>query len=98
MAPDSPTARLFVALEPPDEVRASIAGWQRRELSDPAVRPVEATALHFTLAFLGHRPEGEIDAVAAALPRGLPAPRMRLVREPMGGPRGEGARLIALGA
>src|ERR1044072_4091630 len=98
MARTSPPARLFVALEPPDEVRPSIAAWQRRELSDPAVRPVEAKALHFTLAFLGHRPEGAIDAVAAALPRGLPAPRMRVVRERMGVPRGKRPRLIALEA
>jgi RNA 2',3'-cyclic 3'-phosphodiesterase len=91
-------ARLFVALEPPDEVREVLAQWQRAELTDPGLRVVGAEALHFTLAFLGHRPEEEIDAIAAALPGELPAPRLRLVREPVGIPRGKRPRVIAVEA
>jgi 2'-5' RNA ligase len=56
----SPRARLFVALDLPDAVRAGIAAWGREELVDPALRPVRAESLHITLAFLGYLPEKEI--------------------------------------
>ena len=60
----SPRARLFVALDLPDEVRAEIEAWGRMELGDPALRPVRREALHVTLAFLGYRAEKEIPRLA----------------------------------
>jgi RNA 2',3'-cyclic 3'-phosphodiesterase len=62
------TARLFVALELPVGVRAQLAGFGRAAAGrDDALRPVGEEALHLTLAFLGHRPEGEIDPARAAV-------------------------------
>jgi hypothetical protein len=36
----SPRARLFVALDLPQDVRAGLVDWQRTSLSDPALRMV----------------------------------------------------------
>jgi 2'-5' RNA ligase len=91
-------ARLFVALALPDEIRDAIVAWQGGALDDPALRAVRPEALHFTLAFLGSLPESEIDAVAAALPEGLPAPRLRLSPTPVAVPRGGRPRLFAIEA
>ena len=64
-------ARLFVALDLPDEVREGIVAWQGRELTDPALRPVRPESLHMTLVFLGYHPEKAIERIAeAALNRG----------------------------
>ncbi len=57
-------ARLFVALDLPDPVRAGIAAWGREALTDPALRPVAERSLHITLAFLGWRAEEEIEPIA----------------------------------
>ncbi len=57
----SPRARLFVALDLPEAVRAGIVAWGRGELAEPALRPVEPASLHITLAFLGYLPEREIE-------------------------------------
>ncbi|MGH2923321.1 MAG: RNA 2',3'-cyclic phosphodiesterase [Solirubrobacterales bacterium] len=95
----SPRARLFVALDLPAEVREAIVAWQRRELTDPALRPVRAESLHMTLAFLGYRPEKEIERIAeAAFDVSGPAPEIELRREPVGVPRGKRPRLFALDA
>jgi 2'-5' RNA ligase len=60
-------ARLFVALELPPAAREALVGWQGRALAGREdLRAVAPEALHVTLAFLGHRPETEIDAIAAA--------------------------------
>jgi 2'-5' RNA ligase len=97
--PQSPKARLFVALELPEDVREGIVVWQGRELRDPALRPTRPEALHMTLAFLGHHPEEAIEEIAgAALVEGLAAPRIRLAPEPVGVPRGRHPRLYALEA
>jgi len=56
----SPRARLFVALDLPDRVRAGIVEWGRGALADRALRPVGPESLHITLAFLGYLPEKEI--------------------------------------
>ena len=71
--------RLFVALDLPEDARARIVAWQRQMLGgyERSLRLVRPEALHVTLAFLGHHPEGEVDAIAtAAFSRldGLPAP------------------------
>ena len=51
------TERLFVALDLPAAARAALSEF--RERADPRVwRPVPDEALHVTLAFLGHLPEG----------------------------------------
>jgi RNA 2',3'-cyclic 3'-phosphodiesterase len=53
----APTERLFVALDLPAAARAALAEFRGR--ADPHVwRPVADEALHVTLAFLGHLPEG----------------------------------------
>jgi 2'-5' RNA ligase len=60
-------ARLFVALELPAEVRSALEKWSREHAGGMArVRLVQADSLHVTLCFLGSRPAGEIDAIAAA--------------------------------
>jgi 2'-5' RNA ligase len=60
-------ARLFVALDLPDHGRAALAEWRSESLRDiPALRPVPSEHLHATLCFLGSRPVGEIEAIAAA--------------------------------
>ncbi len=57
--------RLFLALRLPDDVLDEIERWQRAQL--PRVRVVPRPHLHVTLAFLGHRPSGELEAIAGAL-------------------------------
>jgi 2'-5' RNA ligase len=59
--PQSPRVRLFVGLQLPDEVLHGLQEWGRDELSDPALRPIPVESLHVTLAFLGHRPEGDVE-------------------------------------
>jgi RNA 2',3'-cyclic 3'-phosphodiesterase len=93
-----PRARLFVALDLPDEIRAGIAAWGEEALADPALRPVPRESLHVTLAFLGQRPEGEIEAIAEAVRESSgPAPWVELL-EPVGRPPRGRARLFALPA
>ena len=60
----SPRARLFVALDLPLRVREGLVAWQRGALTDPALRPVAAEALHVTLCFLAYQPEREIERIA----------------------------------
>jgi 2'-5' RNA ligase len=55
--------RLFLALELPDEVTAELGEWRAQHLL--GARAVES--FHVTLAFLGHRPASELDAILAAL-------------------------------
>ena len=57
--------RLFLALRLPDEVLDEIEHWQRAQL--PNVRVVPREHLHVTLAFLGHRPAGELEAIVDSL-------------------------------
>ena len=57
--------RLFLALRMPDDVLGEIERWQREQL--PSVRLVRREHLHVTLAFLGHRPAYELDAIVEAL-------------------------------
>ncbi|HEX2358999.1 MAG TPA: RNA 2',3'-cyclic phosphodiesterase [Solirubrobacterales bacterium] len=95
----SPRARLFVALELPDAVREGIVAWQRRELGDPALRPVKPESLHITLVFLGYQAEKDLDRIAkAALGAPDAAPEVRLEPEPVGVPKGKRPRLFALDA
>lgn len=60
--------RLFVALQPPSDVRRALAVWLREHRTAfPGVRPVDEDALHVTLAFLGERPADEVDRIAEAV-------------------------------
>jgi 2'-5' RNA ligase len=93
---DDPRARLFVALDLPGTVRAEIAAWGRRELSDPALRPVSPESLHITLAFLGQRPEREIERIAAVVGESvMPAPEIELL-DPVGRPSRGRPKVFAL--
>jgi RNA 2',3'-cyclic 3'-phosphodiesterase len=92
----SPRARLFVALDLPDEAVEAIAVWQRG-LRDPALRVVRASNLHFTLVFLGYHREREIDRIAETALVRAPAPQVRLEAEPVGVPP-KRPRLFALDA
>jgi 2'-5' RNA ligase len=95
----SPRARLFVALDLPDDVRAGIVNWQRTALSDPALRVVRPEALHMTLVFLGYQAEKDARAIARrAFDVDSQAPAVELHTEPVGVPRGKRPRLIALAA
>jgi RNA 2',3'-cyclic 3'-phosphodiesterase len=73
--------RLFVALDLPEPARAALVAF-RTAMADPAVwRPVPDEALHLTLAFLGHRPEADVERIAAILRRApVNAPRLTLGR------------------
>lgn len=65
--PGTQNARLFVALELPDGAREALSLWRSEVVAEvPGLRPVCPEDLHATLCFLGSRPEGEIDAIAAA--------------------------------
>jgi 2'-5' RNA ligase len=94
----SPRVRLFVALDLPEEVRGGLGAWGRGALGDPALRPVPAENLHVTLAFLGFRPEKEIERVAAAVEDSAgPAPLIELLDPVPRPPTGKGKpRLFAL--
>lgn len=93
-----PRARLFVALDLPAETREGIAAWGREALRDPALRPVSSESLHITLAFLGSRPEEEIEPIAEVVrDRTGPAPWVELLDPVPRPPRGR-ARLFALPA
>ena len=82
----SPRARLFVALVLPEDVRAGLAAWGERELSDSALRPLRPETLHVTLCFLGYLPEKRIPEVAEVM-SGLPAEPIPLRFEPVPVPK-----------
>jgi 2'-5' RNA ligase len=58
--------RLFCALTLPDPVLDRLVEWQRSELAGHE-RLVPRANLHITVAFLGARPVGDVQAVAAEL-------------------------------
>lgn len=96
--PKQPQVRLFVALDLPEEIRAGIGRWGERALRDPALRPVPAPSLHITLAFLGQRPETEVEPIAAVVAAsGGPAATVEL-QEPSPRPLRGRARVYALPA
>ena len=81
MAPtESRSERLFVALDLPAPARAELAGF--RDRADPRVwRPVADEALHITLVFLGHLPEGSSGRVGEVV-RGCAGPATDLALGP----------------
>jgi 2'-5' RNA ligase len=105
-----PQARLFVAADLPPQICAAAAGWRDQHARpDAGWRPLPDESLHVTLCFLGGRPEGEIEAIGAAVvaqaasaaglslgdPLLLPARRPRVMALEIGDPAGE---LVALQA
>jgi 2'-5' RNA ligase len=70
----SPRARLFVALDLPPRVREDLVAWQRGALTDPALLPVAAEALHVTLCFLAYHPERDIERIAEVVKGVEPRP------------------------
>lgn len=63
--------RLFCALQLPDDAVARLVTWQEEHLSRGRIVP--PGHLHLTLAFLGHRPAGELPGIVAALRRAAAA-------------------------
>jgi 2'-5' RNA ligase len=60
--------RLFCALRLPDDVVDQLARWQAEAFGRvEGVRVVGREQLHVTLAFLGSRPAGELEAIAVEL-------------------------------
>ena len=59
--------RLFLGFRLPDAAARAVAAWQHEQLALERVRIVPVENLHVTIAFLGSRPAGEIEAVAGAL-------------------------------
>ncbi len=58
--------RLFCALQLPEPTLDALVAWQRG-LRPGAARLVPRGNLHLTLAFLGHRPAGEVEAICSEL-------------------------------
>jgi RNA 2',3'-cyclic 3'-phosphodiesterase len=60
--------RLFCALRLPLETVERLVGWQAEVFAGAAAaRPVPGANLHVTLAFLGHRPVAELEAILREL-------------------------------
>src|SRR5215211_3756849 len=93
----SPRARLFVALDLPDEVRDAVAAWQARALKGPALRPTRPESLHVTLCFLAYHPEKAIPRILEVIGSVKPRPaELRFDPEPSPIPKGR-PRLYAIG-
>jgi 2'-5' RNA ligase len=79
--------RLFIGLRLPESALGCLEEWQRDVLADASpARVVPRANLHVTLAFLGHRPAREVQAIAdtlreAAGAASLPALRVLRYRE-----------------
>jgi 2'-5' RNA ligase len=95
----SPRARLFVALDLPDEVRAAVEAWQASACGDPALRALAPAQLHVTLCFLGWQRERDIGAITKLI-TGIETRRisLRFEREPVSRPPRGRPRLFALRA
>ena len=66
--PGDASLRLFCALRLPDDVLDGLVAWGVGALPERGgVRRVVRANLHVTLAFLGRRPAGEVQAIAGAL-------------------------------
>jgi RNA 2',3'-cyclic 3'-phosphodiesterase len=74
--------RLFLGLRLPEPVLGTVESWQQAHLRGPSLRLVPREHVHITLAFLGHRPAGELEAIVDALRAAAPAagPDLRLAQ------------------
>jgi 2'-5' RNA ligase len=71
--------RLFVALDLPAAARRALVAFREAEADPELWRPVREEGIHLTLAFLGRRPAGDVDAIRAVLERSArPGPRLAL--------------------
>jgi 2'-5' RNA ligase len=71
VSPAGEKARLFVALDLPEEVRSAVVGWQDENLAAmPSLRVVSPESLHVTLCFLGWHAIEAVEAIGAATMRG----------------------------
>ena len=94
----SPRARLFVALDLPEDIRKGLIAWQRDTLADPALRPIAPEALHVTLCFLAYHPERDIERIAQVVCGIESHPvTIRFEEEPVAVPRSR-PRLFAVDA
>lgn len=92
----SPRARMFIAIDLPERVRAGMAEWGSKALTDPALRPVRTESLHITLAFLGYLPEKGIPRLSEIVEASrVPAPSIEL-GDPVPRPERGRPRLFAL--
>lgn len=76
--PRGSVARMFVAVDVPVDGQEALAAWGKEAVraaaaaaesrSPPGLRVIDADAIHLTLCFLGARPMGEIETIAAVLP------------------------------
>src|SRR5689334_11451453 len=67
--------RLFVALDLPDELRASLAA---THIDETTWRRIPEEALHVTLVFLGNRPESDLPLIAPIVEAERTAPELSL--------------------
>lgn len=66
---------MFVAIDPPEDVRERLAGWARTALRSAGgrvgaghpLRVLDAEVLHVTLCFLGDQPLGRVDEIDSHL-------------------------------
>jgi RNA 2',3'-cyclic 3'-phosphodiesterase len=87
---------MFVALDLPDEVSEGIGAWGVEALSDPALRPAPPGSLHVTLAFLGYRPEKEVERLTASIEQCVAPPPLVELRDPVARPARGRPRLFVL--
>lgn len=67
MTANAPTARLFLALWPPPDIRLHLQALQQHWSWPPHAAPVPAGQLHLTLHFLGNVPVARLEEFARAL-------------------------------
>jgi RNA 2',3'-cyclic 3'-phosphodiesterase len=93
-----PRARLFLALDLPEDVRDRLVEWRDLILDGRRdVRPVRPEALHVTLVFLGWQDESAAERIADAAFGSLPAaPAPRLAATGVRPVPPRGTRLFAL--
>ena len=69
----SPRARLFIAMDLPDDARAALVKWRAGAFAGrDELRLLDPEALHVTLVFLGYMAEKQIPDVAGTMRAALP--------------------------
>jgi 2'-5' RNA ligase len=93
-----PRARLFLALDLPEDARTRLVEWRDTSLDGRRdIRPVAPEALHVTLVFLGWQDESAAERIAAAAFGALPArPAPRLAASGVRSVPPRNPRLFAL--
>jgi RNA 2',3'-cyclic 3'-phosphodiesterase len=93
-----PRARMFLALDLPEDARDALVRWRDAILGSRSdVRPVRPEALHVTLVFLGWQDESAAERIAEAAFGALPAaPAPRLTATGVRPVPPRNARLFAL--